>query len=341
MKLAFSGATGFVGRHALPLLAEAGHQVLCLSRSGGLPQGLSEAHLAGLEARSVDARDVIAMEQALQGCEVLIHSVGLVSHEPADAARTWSLHAEATQASLKAAQKAGVRRVVYLSTSGTIAVSKDDQGPLDETNPAPIGIIDRWPYYRSKLFAEQLAFEQARSGLELICLNPSLLLGPGDDELGKSTDSVKTFLQDGVPLAPPGGMAFVDVRDVAQAILQSLTRGRPGERYLLNAANLSFYEFFARLGRIADKPAPMGSLPGKATRSFLRWLPDFGKTDGIGIGIGARVSRPDMELAAHYWYASWEKAAQDLGWSPRDPTRTLVDTVEDIQGRRSVFGPFA
>ncbi len=340
MRIVLSGATGFLGRHAARELLAAGHSLCCLSRGGGLPHGLPEG--AAVEAASADVLDEAALTAALDGCDVFVHAAGLVSHSLADAHKTTAVHLRGTEVAMRAARAAGVRRVVYLSTSGTIAVGTDPDVIFDESAEPPLPIIDRWPYYRSKLFGEQVALAHNDADLAVVCLNPTLLLGPGDDPQGKSTDAVRTFLDDGVPLAPPGGIAFVDVRDVAEAIVSALSRGQGGQRYLLNGCNQSFEAFFARLARISGRDAPMGALPAGLTRGALRWLPGLGKKDGIGVGVGARISRDDMELASHFWYCSSEKAERALGFRARDPLLTLQDTVDDLQSRRrSVFDLYA
>ena len=196
----------------------------------------------------------------------------------------------------------------------------------------PLQTIATWPYYRSKLFSEQVIRDAVGDALEVVILNPSLLLGPGDDLLGASTECVRMFLDHSIPLPPPGGVSFVDVRDVAQAIELCLTRGgSQGERYLLGPGNQTFFEFYECLSRIAGKNGPMAALP-RQMRNVLKWMPGLGQ-DG-GLGIGAKLSRAQLELACHYWYVDDQQARDVLGWTPRDPLRTLEDTVFDIQAQR-------
>ena len=64
-------------------------------------------------------------------------------------------------------------------------------------------------------------------------------------------------------------------------------------------------------------------------------MPRLGRSRGIGVGIGPVISREDLELASHYWYASSDKAAAELGFSPRDPLATLEDTVDDILAQQA------
>ncbi len=318
MRIVLTGATGFLGRHIAARLIDH-HEVVCVSRSGRAPEGCTGKRVDVVKGRGLKA--------AFARADVVIHAAGRVSHVLECAKETWDVHVVGTQNVLDAASSAKVGRVVLISTSGTVAVSTDPMSMGVETDPAPEALISRWPYYRSKLYAEQVAL--ARTDLDVVCINPSLLLGPGDDPDGPSTHSVRVFLDHGIPVAPCGGMSFVDVRDVAAAVETACSKGRPGHRYLLTSGNMTFLEFYQRLARITGRSAPVGAMPS-LSRRLLAWMPNLGKTRGISAGIGPVISREDLELASHYWYADSEKAVRELGFSPRDPLRTLEETVDDI-----------
>lgn len=324
MKIAFTGATGFLGRHAVAQLAK-DHEVVAISRSGSAPEGVS-----GVAA---DVLDVAALTSAFAGCDAVVHAAGRVSHELAEAESVYRVHVDGTRNAVAAAQEAGVPRFVLVSTSGTIAVSDAPDFVGTEDGPSPEPFIQAWPYYRSKLYAEQIALAAADDTLEVICLNPSLLLGPGDDPNGASTHAVRVFLDEGVPVCPPGAISFVDVRDVTQAIDAALTVEQSGRRYLLAGGNMRFKEFYDRLARITGRSAPVAAMPGLA-RTALKWFPGWGRDRGIGIGVGPTISREDMELASHYWTADSSRAKAELAWAPRGPGETLDDTVADILDQR-------
>jgi len=322
MRIAITGSTGFLGRHLVDQLGES-HELVCISRSGNAPEGCIGKRIDVVKGRGLKA--------AFAKADVVIHAAGLVSHSIERAQDTWDVHVLGTQNVLEAALSAKVGRVVLLSTSGTIAVSMDPDFVGREDGPSPESIISAWPYYRSKLYSEQIAL--GMSGLDVISLNPSLLLGPGDEVGGISTHAVSVFLDEGVPFAPPGTISFVDVRDVATAVEAALTRGRAGQRYLLAGGNMRFSEFYARLARITGRDEPIASMP-KATRRVLSWLPKLGRERGISAGIGPVISREDLELACHHWTVDSAKAESELAWVPRGPTETLEDTVEDILDRK-------
>lgn len=324
MKIAFTGASGFLGRHAVATLASE-HVVVPISRSGTAVGGL-----AGCVA---DVLDVDALVGVFADCEVVVHAAGPVSHEQEDAARMFQVHVKGTENVMAAARLAGVRKVVLISSSGTIAVSDQPDFVGTEESPSPERFIQAWPYYRAKRYAEQLALFAADEDLEVVCLNPSLLLGPGDETAGGSTHAVRVFLDEGVPIAPPGGISFVDVRDVAQAIGLAIHAGRSGRRYLLAGGNMRFKEFYDRLARITGRAAPIAAMPD-ITRKALSWLPRWGRTKGIGLGVGPTISRADLVLSSHFWAADSGRAKQELAWRPRCPSETLDDTVADILERR-------
>jgi len=323
MRIAVTGATGFLGRHIVSLLAD-NHELVCISRSGEAPEGCTGKKIDVVQGRGLKA--------AFSKADVVIHAAGLVSHELDRAAETWAVHVTGTQNVLDAAKASKVSRVVYLSTSGTIAVSTDSTVHATERSPTPEALISRWPYYRSKLYAEQLAL--GAEGLDVISLNPSLLLGPGDVVGGASTHAVSVFLDQGVPFAPPGGISFVDVRDVASAVEKALTQGVAGERYLLAGANMRFVDFYSRLARITGRDEPLMAMP-RVTKKVLQWFPKWGQANGISAGVGPVISREDLELSSHYWYADSSKAIDALDWCARDPMATIEDTAFDILDRQN------
>src|SRR5262249_34377060 len=129
---------------------------------------------------------------------------GKVSRKLEDAEQLYKVHVEGTKITLDACRAAGVKRAVLASTSGVVAVTKEpaprwgfgwssgerEKAPevRNEDAETPIDIISRWPYYRSKLYAENAAFDRNGPGFEVIAVNPTLLLGPGDERGSSTTD---------------------------------------------------------------------------------------------------------------------------------------------------------
>jgi len=312
-----TGATGFLGSHLVGALEAHGHEVVAFARSSG-----------------GDVLDADAVRRAAEGCRGAFHCAGRVSRKPADAEMLYQLHVEGTKVVLDACAAAGVARVVVASTSGTVAVSESPEHVATEADATPMGLLSRWPYYRSKLFAERAALERNRPGFEVLSVNPSLLLGPGDVR-GSSTEDVRLFLEGAIPAVPAGGLSFVDARDAAEAMRLAMERGRAGERYLVGACNLTMRDFFGRLARVSGVPAPR--LPMPRSREVARVGARIVERLAARVGVPARVDAVSVEMAQCFWYLDPAKAVRELGWTSRDPGETLHDTVEDLRARGVVW----
>jgi dihydroflavonol-4-reductase len=324
-----TGATGFLGSHLVHQLRDAGHEVVALCRK-------EEPGLAtlGVTVRRGDVLDARSVRDAAAGCEALFHCAGRVSRKRDDAGMLYRIHVEGTKITLDASRDAGVKRAVIASTSGVVAVATRPEEVRDERAETPIAIIAAWPYYRSKLYAERAALDRSGPGFEVLAVNPSLLLGPGDLN-GSSTGDVVNFLEQKVPLVPAGGLSFVDARDAAAGMILAMARGRAGERYLLGAANMTVETFLARLSRISGVPGPKMRAPrsialAKAGASLLERAKAY-------LPMELPVDPVSAEMGQHFWYVDSTKARRELGWSSRDPLETLADTVEDLRARGVVW----
>ncbi|MCI0573521.1 MAG: NAD-dependent epimerase/dehydratase family protein [Myxococcaceae bacterium] len=323
MKLLVTGGTGFLGKTLVPRLVAAGHHVRVISRS--TPDGDA---LAGAELVRGALEDRDSVRRALQGVEAVYHLAGRVSFDAKDARRLYELHVDSTRELLRDCREAGIRRFILASTSGTIAVSKDAR-VLDESADYPIPVVGRWPYYLSKIYEEKLALEFCRRhGIPLVVLNPSLLMGPGDERLS-STWTVLKFLQGDIPAMPNGGLSFVDVRDAADAFVQALTQGDEYGRHLMGV-NMSFTDFFGRLSRMTGiAPPPRLGMPSAVNVLGAKLLEKWAKARGTEPSVDA----DSVDIAEHFFYLDASKAERELGFHARDVHETLHDTVQFLYTR--------
>jgi dihydroflavonol-4-reductase len=317
VKLLVTGATGFLGSTLVPMLRQAGHDVRVLVRSG--------VEVPEVETVKGDVRDPDSVLRALAGVEGVYHLAGLVSRDPADARKMYELHVDGTRNLLTAAARAGLKRIVLASSSGTIGVSRVRRVASEEDD-YPIEAVGRWPYYLSKIYEEKIAIDFARRGLPIVILNPSLLLGPGDARMS-STQDIFRFLMGRIPVMPRGGISFVDVRDAARALVAALTRGNVGERHLLGAANWEFSEFFARLGRIAHRAPPLFRMPSPLKVAAAHWMERWARDQGREPDLPAS----DVEMGECWFFIDSSKSQRLLGFEPRDPVETLTDTVRYVR----------
>jgi dihydroflavonol-4-reductase len=329
VNLLVTGATGFLGSALVPTLAAEGHRLRLLQR-GAAPG----AQALGAEVIRASLEDDGAVRAALDGVGAVIHLAGQVDFDPDDAAAMYELHVQGTRRLLEACASAGVARFVLASSSGTIAVSKEER-VATEDDRHPISVVGRWPYYLSKIYQEKTALRcWQETGLPVVVLNPSLLLGPGDERLS-STDVVFKFMERRIPAMPTGGLSFVDVRDAARAFAAALDRGRAGERYLLGGANMTFKDFFARLERLTGIAAPRVTLPSAVNVAGSRLLEKLHDWRGTETPLDPR----SVEMGERFWWCDSRKAERELGFAARDPQETLFETVRWLEQHVRGKGP--
>ena len=281
----------------------------------------------GVEICEGSLLDPAVLARALRGVDRVYHLAGLVSRDPDAAAEMYRVHVDGTRALLEAAAAAKVRRVVVASTSGTIAVTETDE-ISNESSPYRYELARRWPYYLSKIYQEKLALEF--EGPEVVCINPSLLLGPGDTRLSSSGDVLK-FLKREIPIVPSGGINFVDARDAAAGAILAMEHGEPRARYLLGGPNWTMQEYFHRIGRASGVRAPTARIPDGAARFGARMVDALYRLRGPE--KRAPVDPESVEMAQHFWYCDSTRARTELGWEPRDPMETLDDTIAFLRER--------
>jgi dihydroflavonol-4-reductase len=314
-----TGGTGFLGSHLVRQLIEEGTKDIRVMATS-IPDWLVDLGVETFEGSVTKQDDA---KRAVEGINEIYHLAGKVSREQRDSREMYQIHVEGTRLLCDAAKAAGVKTIVLASTSGTIAVTKDGDVVPDESYPQPLEIISRWPYYASKTYQEMAALERfSGKGLRLVIMNPSLLLGPGDDRLS-STKVVLDFMARKIGAVPTGGVSFVDARDAAKSFRIAMKKGRHGERYLMGAANWTFTKFFGRLERLTKVSGPRFALPSQIAVTGAQLIDSlFRQWD-----FASPVEPGAIEMAQYFWYLNCSKAARELGFKPRDPGETLHDTV--------------
>ena len=311
-----------MGTHIVRQLLDKGEQNLRVMASS-IPVWMRDAGVEALEGSVTNKADAA---EAVKNVSAIFHLAGKVSRDNDDAALMNRVHIQGTRILCEAAKAAAVKTFILASSSGTIAISEDEE-VFDETYPPKIDLISRFAYYTSKFYQEKTALENFRGrGLKLVILNPSLLLGTGDERLS-SSKPVLDFLARKIPFTPSGGLNFVDARDAAVAFINALEEGRHGEKYLLGAENMKFTDFFGRLERLSGVSAPMLRVPKSISVTGANLVDSFFKNWNKTPPFEAK----EVEQAELFWYFDSTKASKELGFKPRDPQETLQDTIKYVK----------
>jgi len=322
MKALVTGATGFVGSHLVRQLIEAGHSVRALYRS---QKKLSQLADLELEAVPGDLDDVALLERACAGCELVFHVAAKADYwKDDDRDALWRVNVEGTRNLLSAAKAAAVRRVVFTSSASTIGILPGAQS-ADETDRFSLP-PERFWYAYTKLKAEAIAAEFGADGLDVVTLNPAVIIGPGDlNAISGSFIIEAARFQWLLPISS-GGLAVIDVRDVARAHLAAIERGKPGERYILSRANLSYQEFFGLIAAACGVRPPLLSTPDWLLEPTARFI-DLLRRLGIQTPMDANQTR----LGSSRVYFDADKANIELGAPQIDIESSLRDTFDWYQ----------
>jgi dihydroflavonol-4-reductase len=311
-KTLVTGATGFIGAHVTRALAERGDDLRLTTREGS-----DTRHIDDLDAELVraDVLDRRAVRRAMKGIGRVFYAAGMTSVRPADAERMFEVEVVGTRTVLEEALRADVERVVLCSSAAAFGPAPPG-GTVDETQlftAASLGI----PYVSAVHEAEAEALRLAARGLPLVCVNPTVVFGPGDVHV-TSTRLVRSFLFGRVPAYADGAINVVDVRDVARGHLLADELGEVGERYILGGRNFTFDRLFSDLGRISGVDPPL-KVPRALAAAVGGLLP---------IGPGRTTLTPaEVAAASRFWTYRSAKAKRELGWKARPHEETLEATV--------------
>ena len=313
MTTVVTGATGFLGRHLVRLLLEGGGSVRAMARPTA---DVSEFVAAGVAIAEGDITDPKAVQQALEGADLVYHLAGVVAHEQRDEQRLTETNVQGARNVVSAMPPEA--RLVHISSVAAIGPAPGPDHPADESHPFP-DFAYRFPYAASKRAGEQVVLA-APGALNAVVANPGFLIGPGDvNEV--STWPVKRYLQGVFRLHISGGLSYVDARDVAVGLVGLAAKGRPGERYILTApdGNLTHEDFYERVGQVTGVRRRM-----------------FGVSPRVAVGVTTIVPWPvrpgEVRAGGNYWWYRPDKAQRELGFKTRPMEDTLAATASQYMG---------
>jgi dihydroflavonol-4-reductase len=306
--LAFlTGATGFVGSHVARALADQGADLRLLIRSNST---LKNIHNLKADLFTGDLRDPASLEKGIAGCDVIFHVAADYRLWVRDPNEMYRANVEGTRAILLAARKNNVRRVVYTSSVATMGFTQSGTS-ADENSPVALENMIG-PYKRSKFMAEQVAIEAARSGQDVVIVNPTTPVGERDIKPTPTGRIVVDFLKKKFPAYVDTGLNLVDVKECAHGHIAALDKGRSGERYILGGENLTLKQILDKLSAITSLPSPTIRVPYIV--ALATGVVDEVVTGRI-LGREPRVTIDAVRMGRKKMFVSSTKAERELGWN--------------------------
>lgn len=319
-----TGANGHLGNNLVRQLLARDQPVRAGVRD---PAHSSALQGLGCEVVRTELQDIDSLRQSLQGVDVLYQVAAVFKHWAQNPqAEIIEPNVQGTRNILRAAAEAGVRRVVYVSS--VAAVGHDGQY-LDET---VWNDEQQNPYYLSKVLSERAAWEAAQAyGISMVTVLPSAIIGPHAERLTDTMGFLAAVLARKLVLDPDFHFNFVDVRDVANGLIQAVERGRPGQRYILaNRESSSLSEVIAAL----DTLRPGQRLPARAPKALLLSVAMLQAWRARLTGQPAELlpSQVHMFHGVRQRYCI-DKAVDELGYRPRPPQEALRQAFEHLLTR--------
>jgi dihydroflavonol-4-reductase len=270
-----------------------------------------------------DLRDPASIEKALAGCDALFHVAADYRLWVRDPEQMHRSNVEGTRGLIASARRQGVRRIVYTSSVATMGFGSN--GTLADEN-SPVSLPDMiGPYKRSKFLAEQVAFEAARSGVDVVVVNPTTPIGERDIKPTPTGRIVVDFLKRKFPAYVDTGLNLVDATECARGHVRALEKGRSGERYILGGENLSLKQILDRLGAITGLPSPKVKLP--YIFALAAGVVDETVTGRI-LGREPRATIDAVRMGRKKMFITSAKAERELGWRSVPVDDALRRSVE-------------
>jgi dihydroflavonol-4-reductase len=247
-----TGATGFIGSAVTRQLLECGHEVVTL-----VEPKVDASNLDGLDVKQVvgDVRRAEDVRQVVSGCRAVFHVAALYRFWAKDPSEFYAINVEGTRNMLGAAAEAGVERLVYTSTVGTLGLEHVTDGTTaaDERSFPDVRHL-YGSYKRSKYVAEHEVLRAIAEGLPASIVLPTFPLGPGDRAPTPTGQLVLDFLNGRMPGFVDTILNVAHVDDVAAGHVLALERGHKGRSYILGGENLTLEQLLGELAAITGLP---------------------------------------------------------------------------------------
>lgn len=255
-----TGGTGLVGSHLLLNLAKAGNTVRALKRESSnidvVKRIFAYYRNEDLFQKIIwvdgDITDVISLEDGIGEAKYVYHTAALVSFNPSDKQKLYKFNIEGTANVVNACLEKRVRKLCYVSSTAAVGKSKNDETVV-ESNAWDEEEVNS-NYAISKHYAENEVWRGVAEGLSAIIVNPCVIIGPGD--WNRSSSTLFRTVQKGLKFYTGGSNAFVDVRDVADAMEMLMKSDIDSDRFLLVGENLSYKSLFEKIATSMEVNPP-------------------------------------------------------------------------------------
>jgi nucleoside-diphosphate-sugar epimerase len=243
-----TGGSGLVGKELIKQLLAKGESVIAIYNT----TALAEFNSPLLKKVHCNILDVTGLGEIMQGVAKVYHCAGLVSFDPKQKQQLYKINIEGTANIVNAALDAGVKKLVHVSSVSALGRIRENQ-PITE-NMNWTEETNNSNYGQSKYLGELEVWRGIGEGLDAVIVNPVIILGDGDWTAGSS--KIFKSVYEEFPWYSEGSSGFVDVRDVAKAMIELMESNTGSQRFILSAENKSYREIFNLIAQAFNKKIP-------------------------------------------------------------------------------------
>lgn len=331
-KVLVTGVSGYVGQHCAAELLRSGYavkgSVRSLSKTDEVTKGIKTVidPKGNLEYCELNLMKDDGWEQAMEGCEYALHVASpYVSKEPKDENELIKPAVEGTLRALKAAKKAGIKRLVL--TSSMVSMLGDANGSIDINQDSWTNVNAKHAsaYMKSKTLAEKSAWDfiNAQEGgnkLELVVVNPGPVYGPtlSGNLSGESMTMFKNMMTGKMPMLPKAAINMSDVRDIAAIHVKALENDKAnGKRFIVTTENA---HGFVELAEILKSNGYDKVSTTLAPNFLLKLMSNF--------SADLKGMRP---FIGNTFNGDVSETMKTFNWKPIPLEKTVLDTAASVK----------
>ena len=332
-KVLLTGISGYIGNHCAVELIKNGYSVRGSVRSLSKKEKVIEAITKeidpkdNLEFCELDLLEDKGWDKAMEGCEFVLHVASpFINIEPKDENEYIRPAVDGTMRALKAAKKAGVKRVVLTSSMVSMLEGADKSINIDYNSWTNVKAKNVSAYAKSKTLAERSAWDFVKNQnkenpMELSVVNPGPVFGPslsGNLE-GASMGMFKNMILGKVPMVPKSSINMSDVRDVAKIHVLALeNKNANGKRFIVTTEKPYAFQDLAQIlksngyDKVSTKLAP---------NFLLKFIGNFD-----------REARSMRAFIGKTYNGDVSSTMKTFNWKPINFEKTVLDSAKSIEG---------
>ncbi len=247
-----TGGTGFLGAYIIKELVDKGHHVRAIRRNKKLPFFIPSHIFDKVEWIDGDILDLVSLDDAMQGIDTVIHSAAVVSFNKDNRNEMYQVNIEGTVNVVNVALENNIRRLVHISSIAALGRTASGDHVNEEKSWVESSLNTH--YAISKKKAEMEVWRGIGEGLEAVIANPSTILGFGNWHTGSCSIFKKIYQQ--FSWFTNGVNGFVDVEDVAKAVVLLMESNISEQRFIINGDNWEFKRLFETIAKGFNKQPP-------------------------------------------------------------------------------------